>query len=147
MWIKVNKKKNYSIIQIKRFTQHSTTLPPLDHLMIDKWIMMRYLEHLLLTYRQHLMYLLWLSFCETRSCSLFLSALKMIQDYFQIENKEPRLGHLTVFGRYYFWSPTGLNTRTPFVQISSYVIFSLNMEIIIWLTMQITLRYILLIKI
>ena len=51
--------------------------------MINKWIIMGYLEYLLLTYCRYWMYLSLLSFCKTKFLQLVTFCLKRIQDYLQ----------------------------------------------------------------
>ena len=96
---------------------YSTVLLQSDHLMINKWIIMRYLEYLLLTYGRYLMYLSWLfvmtSFCETECLQLVTFCLKMIQDYLQNRKQRTKIGSSSVFGRILL---IRLNIRTSFDQ-------------------------------
>ena len=96
----------------KCYLHFTALLQPDLHQIINKWIIMRHLEYLLLIYRRYLMYLSWVSFWETKCLQLVTFCLKMMQDYLQ----NPRLGHLQYLGGYYFWSPIGLNIRTSFDQ-------------------------------
>ena len=53
----------------------------------------------------------------------------------------------SIWGDITFGMPQGLILGALLIKMSSYVTFSLNMKIIISLTMQITLRYVLFMKI
>ena len=67
-------------------------MPPPDPLMIDKWKIMRYLEHLLLTFES----IWWICrdslFAKLNAWSLFLSALKIILDYLQNRKQRTKIG-------------------------------------------------------
>ena len=71
---------------------------------------MWYLEHLLLTYRKHLVNLSWLSFCEAK-CLHFVSFCFKKDTGLPSKSKTKNQDWFTLkyLGRYYFWSPTDLN--------------------------------------
>ena len=71
---------------------------------------MRYLEHLLLTYRKHLVNFSWLSFCVTK-CLHFVSFCFKKDTGLPSESKTKNQDWviLKCLRRYYFWSPSDFN--------------------------------------